>query len=146
MTTTAPDVLVLTHGHHHDLPDGLPKADLQLDLRRLLDDPAHRPEGDMLGLTGLDPVVRDFVFATRGARTLIRRAVRLVRGAAAVKPVVVLVGCAGGKHRAAAVGQELADRLGRRGWRFWIRPLHVEVRHLHVDLPRVVRPDELVAH
>lgn len=135
-------VLILTHGYLHTLPADLPPVDIHLDLRRLLADPAHRPQGDMLDLTGLHPQVRAFVLATRGARRLIRDTVRQIRGAAAVKDdVVVMVGCAGGKHRAAAVGAELGRRLSRRGWsRF-----EVGVRHLHVDLPCVVRHEDLGA-
>lgn len=144
-TATRPDVLVITLGHHHPLPAGIPAADFELDLRRTLADPAHRPGGDMLDLTGLDPKVRAFVLDTRGARRLVKQTARLVRGAAAVKPVVVWVGCAGGKHRAAAFGGELAIRLRRRGLRFWARPLEVEVRHLHVHLPRVIRASERIA-
>jgi RNase adaptor protein for sRNA GlmZ degradation len=143
--TAQPDVLVITRGHRHQLPAGTPAADFELDLRRTLADPAHRPEGDMLDLTGLDPVVRAFVLDTRGARRLVKQTVRLVRGAAAVKPVVVWVGCAGGKHRAAAIGEEVMKRLRRRGLRFWARPLEVEVRHLHVHLPRVIHADERIA-
>ncbi len=136
MTPTC-HVLVLTHGYLHPLPAELPPADLELDLRRLLADPAHRPQGDMLDRTGLDSDVRAFVLATQGAELLVANTTRLVRDLADVKPVVVRVGCAGGKHRAAAVGQELADRLTRSS------ALDVEVRHLHVDLPRVVGTDEL---
>jgi len=140
MTFTAarPDVLVLTRGFLHRLPDGLAPADVVFDLRRLLADPAHRPEGDMLDLTGLDPAVREFVLATPSAEPLLEYAVELVAEMAAVKPVVVMFGCAGGKHRAAAVGAELGGRLQARG-------LRVAVRHLHVHLPRVVRQTELAA-
>lgn len=143
--TAQPDVLILTRGHLHDLPDGTPPADVEFDLRRYLADPAHRPQGDMLDLTGLDPRVRRFVLATSGARPLLRNAARLARGTAAVKPVVVVFGCAGGKHRAAAMGEECAKRLRKRGLRFWTRPLRVEVRHLHADLPRVIRAKELAS-
>lgn len=143
--TTRRRVLVVTHGFHHDMPADTEAADFAFDLRRFLADPAHRPEGDMLDLTGLHPAVRAFVLATPGAKPLLRNAVRLVRDAARVKPVVVWVGCAGGKHRAAAIGEELAVRLRRRGWRFWARPLRVEMRHLHKDLDRVVHADELAS-
>lgn len=129
---TGTDVTVITRGHLHDLPADCPPPDVEFDLRRFLRDPAHRPEGDMLDLTGLDEVVRDFVFDTRGARELVGAAVPLLFAMARVKPIVAMVGCAGGKHRAAAVGQELADQLARFG-------LNVVVRHLHVKLPRVVR-------
>lgn len=147
MTATRHRVIVLTRGFLHTLPAGTPAADVTLDVRRVLADPAHRPQGDLLDLTGLHPAVRAFVLATPGARRLVRDGVRLVRGTAAVKPVVVvMVGCAGGKHRASALGEELARRLRRRGLRFWRRPLEVQVRHLHAELPRVVRPGEAVRH
>lgn len=126
------DVTIVTRGHLHDLPADCPEPDITFDLRRLLSDPAHRPEGDMLDLTGLDPVVRRFVFDTEGATELVGAAVPLIFTMAQFKRVTVMVGCAGGKHRAAAVGQELAGQLGAFG-------LRVKTVHLHVDLPRVVR-------
>jgi RNase adaptor protein for sRNA GlmZ degradation len=86
----------------------------------------------MLDLTGLDPRVRRFVLDTPGAAELLGTAVPMVFMLARVKRVVVMVGCAGGKHRAAAIGQELADQLEVFG-------LRVRVVHLHVDLPRVIR-------
>lgn len=140
--TAGPDVLIVTRGFLYQLPAGLLPADLTFDLRRYLSDPAHRPEGDMLDMTGLDPAVRAFVLATPGAAEFLEDAVPLVRSMAKRKLVVVHVGCAGGKHRAAAMGEEFAVRLRRRGWRFWRRPLRVAVRHLHVHLPRVIRPAE----
>lgn len=143
--SSSADVLIVTIGKRHPAPDNLPPADVELDLRRFLDDPAHRPQGDMLNMTGLQPEVRQIVFATPGARRLARNTARTVRDMAWVKPVVAQVACAGGKHRAAAMGEEIARRLRRRTWRFWRRPLRVEVRHLHVDLPRIVGADELAA-
>jgi UPF0042 nucleotide-binding protein len=138
MKFTRPDVLVLTRGRLHQLPAGLPAVDFDFDLRRLLADPAHRPERDMLDMTGLQPAVRDFVLATPLAVPLLEHAVPLVRTMAATKFVVVSFACAGGKHRAAAMGEELAVRLRADG-------LVVAVRHLHVHLPRIVRPAELAA-
>lgn len=126
------DVTIITRGHLHPLPADCPEPDISFDLRRLLSDPAHRPEGDMLDLTGLDEVVRQFVLDTPGAKDLIGTAVPLIFMMSKVKHVVVMVGCAGGKHRAAAVGQELAVQLEAFGVR-------VKVVHLHVDLPRVIR-------
>lgn len=86
----------------------------------------------MLDLTGLDPIVHRFVMDTPGAKELLGTAVPLVFMLAQVKRVVVMVGCAGGKHRAAAVGQEIATQLQAFG-------LRVKTVHLHVDLPRVIR-------
>lgn len=129
---TDTDVLVITRGHLHPLPSDCPEPDISFDLRRLLSDPAHRPEGDMLDLTGLDPIVHRFVMDTPGAKELLGTAVPLVFMLAQIKQVTVMVGCAGGKHRAAAVGQEIARQLETFG-------LRVKTVHLHVDLPRVIR-------
>jgi RNase adaptor protein for sRNA GlmZ degradation len=136
--TPRPDVLIVSFGFLHGQRPGLLPADLVLDLRRHLADPAHRPQGDMLDKTGLDDEVRDFVLATAGAAPLLEQTAPLVATMAATKFVVVHVGCAGGKHRAAAIATELGDRLRARG-------LHPAVRHLDVHRPRVIRADELVA-
>lgn len=136
--TARPDVLIVTMGFLHGPTPGLLPADLVLDLRRHLADPAHRPQGDMLDQTGLHPAVRDFVLATRGAVPLLEQTAPLVAAMAATKPVVVHVGCAGGKHRAAAIGAELGHRLRA-------RRLTVAVRHRHVHLPRVIKQTELAA-
>lgn len=126
------DVTIITRGHLHQLPEDCPEPDITFDLRRLLSDPAHKPEGDMLDLTGLDERVRQFVLDTPGAKELLGTSVPLMFMLAQVKRVVVMVGCAGGKHRAAAIGQELAGQLEPFG-------LRVKVVHLHVKLPRVIR-------
>lgn len=137
-TAARPNVLVLTRGFLHQLPAGLPPADLVFDLRRYLSDPAHRPEGDMLDMNGLEPMVRKFVLATPRTNRFLERTVPLVHDMAAARFTVLMVGCAGGKHRAPAIGRELGDRLAAVG-------LRVAVRHLHMHLPRVVRPSELAA-
>lgn len=138
LAAARPDALILTRGFLHPLPAGLLPADRVFDLRRLVADPAHRPEGDMLDMTGLDPRVRAFVLATSGAEEFLEQTVPLVHRMAVRRFVVLMVGCAGGKHRAPAIGRELADRLTACG-------LRVAVRHLHVHLPRIVRPTELAA-
>jgi RNase adaptor protein for sRNA GlmZ degradation len=133
--TARPHVLIVTRGFLYQLPAGLLPADLTFDLRRYLSDPAHRPEGDMLDMTGLDPAVRAFVLATPGAAEFLEDAVPLVHRMARRRFVVVHVGCAGGKHRASAVGRELGVLLTELG-------LRVAVRHLHVHRPRIIRPAE----
>lgn len=133
------DVLVVTGGFLYDIPDTVPRPTLSYDLRDFLRDPAHVPSGEMRNRTGLHDDVRDFVFATDGAQLLVDHTVPLVSCMSMVKQVVVWVRCAGGKHRAVAVGQAIHDQLATR------RGLRVAVWHLHVERPRVIRPDEVVA-
>lgn len=125
-------VKIFTFGFLHPRPAVLDTADITLDLRRLLKDPAHVPGGDMLDLTGMDMTVRRFVRATPGALDLVDRTKALVLTLAAVKPLVLAVGCAGGKHRAASVGQDVHDQLAAAG-------VPVLLQHLHVHLPRVIK-------
>jgi RNase adaptor protein for sRNA GlmZ degradation len=84
-----------------------------------------------LPLTGRDERVRRHVLATPGAVELLAHlegaARTLLRLAAGARPVVVAVGCAGGRHRSVALAEELAERLGA-GW-------PVEVEHRHVGRP-----------
>lgn len=126
-------VTVYSFGYLHPLPDELAAFDNTLDLRRLLADPAHIPGGHMLDLRGdHDEQVREFVFATPGATVLLEDANRLVASMARIKRVAVAFGCAGGKHRAAAMAWGLADRLIDSGH-------DVRVQHLHAHLPRVIK-------
>lgn len=71
MTTPSRHITIRSQGYLHSLPADLAPADITLDLRRLLADPAHVPDGTMLDMTGLDPAVRTFVFATPGALDLV---------------------------------------------------------------------------
>jgi RNase adaptor protein for sRNA GlmZ degradation len=129
--TVAPAVQITSFGYlHTDTP---PTADLTIDLRRFLADPAHVPGGAMLDMTGLDPVVADFVFATPGAQDLLDNTVWTVLAMLKVKPhITVAAGCKVGKHRAAAYSARLRAALVDAG-------VTADVQHLHVHLPRVIR-------
>lgn len=120
---------ILSFGYLHGDP---PKADITIDLRELLSDPAHRPQGDMLDMTGLDEEVASFVFATPGAHKLINNLFRLVRDASEIKPIKLAIGCAGGRHRSVALVEEMQLLLYSAGQ-------DVEHEHLHVHLPRVIK-------
>ena len=124
-------ITVLSFGYLHPWPKDEPNADIVLDLRRLLADPAHRPEGNMLDMTGLDPRVENFVFATPGAYLLVHTAFNLAVTAAQLKPVTVAFGCAGGRHRSVACAEKVAWLLQGAGQK-------TTPRHLHVHLPRVI--------
>ncbi len=128
-TTDMHNVKVLSFGYLHDTP---PKADITIDLRELLSDPAHRPQGDMLDMTGLDKEVADFVFATPGASMLIHAIFSLVAAAAQIKPITIAIGCAGGRHRSVAFAEKIQ-------WLISATNNKVELEHLHIHLPRVIK-------
>jgi UPF0042 nucleotide-binding protein len=104
-------VTILSFGFKYGLPAD---ADLVADAR-FLPNPFWNPE--LRSLTGLDPVVSDYVLSQTGAREF------LDGYAAALAPVLagyqrenkrhatIAVGCTGGKHRSVAVAEELATRL-----------------------------------
>lgn len=124
-------VLIVTGGELHDWA-AAPKADMTLNLSRLLRDPAHLPSGEMLALRGdVDQVVQDFVLATTGAVDLLNDWNITVVNSAERTPLVVYVLCRGGKHRAAAFGTLLQRELGAWG-------VNAVVHHLHAHLDRVI--------
>jgi UPF0042 nucleotide-binding protein len=102
---------VMSFGFKYGLP---PDADLVADAR-FLPNPFWQP--DLRSLTGLDPQVRDYVFAQPGAEDFVTEYAR------ALNPVLlgyqrenkrhatIAVGCTGGKHRSVAVAEALAARL-----------------------------------
>jgi RNase adaptor protein for sRNA GlmZ degradation len=125
-------ITLVSFGYLHGEP---PKADVTIDLREMLSDPVHRPEGDMLDMTGLDEEVASFVFATPGAYKLVNNLFRLVKGVAEIKPIKLAIGCAGGRHRSVAVVEEIR-------WLLYNGEQEVEYEHLHVHLPRVIRKEK----
>lgn len=120
-----------TGGELHERLESTLKPDFVFNLSRLLDDPARKPDVDLVRRNGLDPRMQDFVFFTDGALDLYGDMVRLIecqvtRG----KAVTVLILCRGGKHRSVAFGDNLAGHFS------------VEATHHHIDLPIVKYSDE----
>lgn len=107
-------------------------VDLTRALRNPPDDPAVREQ--MTQLTGLDPVVRQYVLETPGARQLIEESVERVLaqfwGYANLRclTVNVHVYCQGGRHRSPAVAEEIAILLRA-------QDLRVRVTHRDIDKP-----------
>ncbi len=120
-------ITIMSFGYKYGLPVD---ADLVADCR-LLPNP-HWVE-ELRPFTGLDDVVRDYVFAQKGAAEFVDTYTRLLRlyedgYVREGKPyATVAVGCTGGKHRSVAIGEELAARLRADG---------VEVDVIHRDLGR----------
>ncbi len=120
-------ITLMSFGYKYGLPVD---ADLVVDCR-LLPNP-HWVE-ELRPFTGLDEVVRDYVFAQKGAAEFVDTYTRLLRlyeegYVREGKPyATVAVGCTGGKHRSVAIGEELAARLRADG---------VEVDVVHRDLGR----------
>ncbi|ATE53612.1 RapZ C-terminal domain-containing protein [Actinosynnema pretiosum] len=131
-------ITVLSFGYLHG---PAPEAELTIDTRRFLRDPARVRSAGLLDSTGLNQVVRDMVMNTPGARDAATTAADFT--AALVesgKPAVVAVGCAGGRHRSVALAEEIAKQLRE----VWDYP--VTVRHLHIHLPRVLRDTTSETH
>ncbi len=88
--------------------------------------------------TGLDPEVRDYVFSTPEAEDYYASALNLIRQRIAFyhrydsplkTPLVIAVGCTGGKHRSVSMTYRLAEALRAEG---------VELRVVHRDLNKVL--------
>lgn len=128
-----PPIRLISFGYLHQPagPDGAPippAADRVEDVRTRLRDPAAAR--NILDLDGRDPRVQRIVLDTPGARELLVNLADYAQLPAA--PASIAIGCAGGKHRAAALAELLATMLRERGIR------DVEIEHRHVHLPRVL--------
>ncbi|NUT91251.1 MAG: hypothetical protein HOY78_04400 [Saccharothrix sp.] len=129
-----PTVHLVSFGYLHSEP---PAADIIVDVRQVLRDPARARDGGLLDLDGRDPWVFAAVLDTPGALSL---AAGVYLGAVSLhqagKPVTVAIGCAGGRHRSVALVEHLALLLAADDYG---DPVPVRVDHLHVHLPRVLR-------
>jgi galactitol-specific phosphotransferase system IIB component len=133
-------IIVQSFGFLHGVPDTSGEGVLLIDLRTALRNPADNRQ--LVKLTGLHEAVYQHVLATPGAIETIEQTVRQTRALAkgtrrSDRPVRVLVGCQGGRHRSVVVAHEVHRLLADAGHQ-------VKVEHLHVDRP-VVRPAPVVA-
>ncbi|HEV7811471.1 MAG TPA: RNase adapter RapZ [Leifsonia sp.] len=109
--TAGVQVTVMSFGFKYGLP---PDADLVADAR-FLPNPFWNPE--LRPFTGLDDVVRDFVFKQEGGDDFIEAYYAALRPVLAgyqrenKRHAMIAVGCTGGKHRSVAIAEELASRL-----------------------------------
>jgi RNase adaptor protein for sRNA GlmZ degradation len=115
-----------------------PAADVVVDLRRVLHNPANDPT--MRELTGLYPAVAAHVLNTPGAVPIIDSLTTLTLAYLAeldkrARLVTVAVGCAGGRHRSVAVANALTQRL-----RTQRADLGVRIEHRDVLKPVICRP------
>ncbi|WP_327223014.1 ATPase [Streptomyces platensis] len=121
---------IISFGYLHGDP---PAAHLTLDLRHHFRDPHVSPE--LRYMTANDRAVRQAVHNTPGIPALIEATadaiVAFLHGPSA-GPVRVAVGCAGGRHRAAAVAMALKPALAD-------EDVTATVTHRDLDKPVVQR-------
>jgi UPF0042 nucleotide-binding protein len=126
-STTGLHATVMSFGYKYGLPVD---ADVVVDCRLL---PNPHWVAELRPLTGLNPQVRDYVFAQEGAHEFIDTYADLLRRyeqgylREGKHYATVAVGCTGGKHRSVVIAEELAGRLRADG---------VDVRVIHRDLGR----------
>lgn len=111
----APTVAIHTVGELHIVthpPKIEGRVTVTYNLSDLLDDPAHKPDADLVRLDGTDHRMQDFVFFSEGALDLYEDMVRTIeRQLSRGKSVVVVLACRGGKHRSVAFGENLASHF-----------------------------------
>lgn len=132
------EITITTFGYLHDAP---PPAHITLDLRAHFRDPHVSPE--LRYLTARDTAVHTAVLNTPGIRPLLdaaEHAVLAYLDGPSAAPVTVAVGCAGGRHRAATVGDALATTLAE------VHGLYVTLTHRDLDKPVVHRPSVVPPH
>lgn len=125
-----PTVDIVSFGYLHGNP---PAAHIALDLRHHFRDPHISPE--LRHMTAHDSEVRQAVYATPGIPALIEAtadAIVAFSHGPSAGTVRVAVGCAGGRHRAAAVAMALQTALAAEG-------VTATVAHRDLDKPVVDR-------
>ncbi len=127
MTVT---VNITSFGYLHDQP---PAAHMTVDLRTHFRDPHVSPE--LRHMTAHDQPVRVAVAETPGIGELVAataEAAQAFLAGPSAGEVAVAIGCAGGRHRAPAVAETVANRLRRHG-------VPVTVEHRDIDKPVINR-------
>lgn len=127
-------VEIITFGYLHGQP---PQADVTFDVRRFLRDPAAI--AGLLDKDGTDPDVQNAVMRTDGAPETLDSILHFASGFPFHKghKLIAAVGCAGGKHRAATLGEETTTRLRQLGY-------IVTLTHRDAHRDRVVRATDNV--
>jgi len=121
---------LISFGYLHGDP---PTADLVVDVRATLRDPAAASTAGILDLDGRHPRVVRVVATIPGALDLLGDIGAFITTHPG--PVcVVAIGYAGGRHRSVALAEMAAD-LAR------VVGVDVHVTHQHVHLPRVLHPE-----
>ncbi|WP_034266757.1 RapZ C-terminal domain-containing protein [Actinospica robiniae] len=125
------NLTILSFGYLHEVPD----ATMTVDLRQILRDPHIDPA--LRAKDARDAEVFAKVAGTFGALELADRlrevgAVLSMLAQVTGHPTTLAIGCAGGRHRSAALAMLIADELTAEGH-------EVTVTHLHVDRPVVAR-------
>lgn len=109
---------------------GLPiDADMVIDVR-FLPNPYYIP--DLKPLTGLDPLVEDFVLSKEASIQFLRHFLRLLRFLLphyqneGKKHFMLAIGCTGGRHRSVALAERIAKRLRVSGYTVTVAHRDVE--------------------
>lgn len=124
------EITLMSFGYLYGLPE---EANTVLDMRGLPN--PYWVEALRAG-SGLDQAVRDYVFSTPEAETYFETCLSLLRQRIVFfenytsplkQPLVIAVGCSGGRHRSVSMTYRLAEALRAEG---------VPLRVLHRDLHR----------
>jgi len=109
-------ISVKSFGFKHGLPI---EADLLFDVR-FMPNPYYIPE--LRNLTGLDGLVKDYVFGTDSSNGFFSRLCDMLDFLLphyveeGKRYLIVCIGCTGGRHRAPAIAQALAEYLTEQGY------------------------------
>lgn len=134
--TQAPQVSVYSFGFLHDTKVLSWNPQFVVDLRTLFHDPHRDPA--FRELTGHHVAVRARVLGQPGARAFAASlaatvvAVLPTDSTGPAGPVMVALGCAGGRHRSVVLADSVATHLATQGVR-------VHIQHLHINRPVVAR-------
>jgi len=116
-------IKLISFGYRHGDP---PEADVTIDLRRIMDDPADH--SDLVELTGLNRAVQRSVMRTRNALGIVELLAGVLPGNCGISSVAV--GCSGGRHRSVVIVEEFVDVYGG----------FIDVEVLHRDIAKPILP------